>query len=139
MKRGRKREVLTEKEAVIMNMLWANDPMYVREIVELYPDPKPHFNTVATTVRNLEAKGYVDHDVVAGNHRFYPLVARSEFRERTLAEVIRDYFGNSYKRAVSMLAEEEKITADDLREIIDLIENKSENKNESESNTGPKQ
>ena len=118
MKAGRKRQVITEKEAVLMNMLWENGSMFIREMVDIYPEPKPHFNTVATTIRILEKKGYV------GSHRFYAIAERAEFGDRTLAQVIRDYFGNSYKRAVSALAEEEKISAQELREILDLIENK---------------
>lgn len=57
MKSGRKKQVLTEKESFIMNMLWEHGPLFVRELVELYPEPRPHFNTVATTVRILEKKG----------------------------------------------------------------------------------
>lgn len=124
MKAGRKRQVITEKEAVLMNMLWENGSMFIREMVDIYPKPKPHFNTVATTIRILEKKGYVGHEVIAGSHRFYAIAERAEFGDRTLAQVIRDYFGNSYKRAVSALAEEEKISAQELREILDLIENK---------------
>ena len=124
MKAGRKRQVITEKEAVLMNMLWENGSMFIREMVDIYPEPKPHFNTVATTIRILEKKGYVGHEVIAGSHRFYAIADRAEFGDRTLAQVIRDYFGNSYKRAVSALAEEEKISAQELREILDLIENK---------------
>lgn len=124
MKAGRKRQVITEKEAVLMNMLWENGSMFIREMVDIYPEPKPHFNTVATTIRILEKKGYVGHEVIAGSHRFYAIAERAEFGDRTLAQVIRDYFGNSYKRAVSALAEEEKISAQELREILDLIENK---------------
>ena len=71
MKPGRKRQVLTEKEAPIMHMLWENGSMFVREMVELYPEPKPHFNTVSTLVRILEDKGYVGHEVVGTSHRFY--------------------------------------------------------------------
>lgn len=124
MKAGRKRQVITEKEAVLMNMLWENGSMFIREMVDIYPEPKPHFNTVATTIRILEKKGYVGHEVIADSHRFYAIAERAEFGDRTLAQVIRDYFGNSYKRAVSALAEEEKISAQELREILDLIENK---------------
>lgn len=124
MKAGRKRQVITEKEAVLMNMLWENGSMFIREMVDIYPEPKPHFNTVATTIRILEKKGYVGHEVIAGSHRFYAIAERAEFGDRTLAQVIRDYFGNSYKRAVSALAEEEKISAQELREILNLIENK---------------
>lgn len=125
MKPGRKRQVLTEKEAPIMHMLWEHGPMFVREMVELYPEPKPHFNTVSTLVRILEDKGYVAHDVVGTSHRFYAVAKKRDFRDRSLSEVIRDYFDNSYKSVVSALAQEEKISVDELREIIDLIERKN--------------
>lgn len=125
MKAGRKRQTLTEKEAVLMNLLWDNGPLFVREMVERYTEPKPHFNTVATTVRILEKKGYVTHEVIAGSHRFSAIVKKEDFSDRSLAEVIRDYFDNSYKKAVSALVEEEKLSVDELREIIELIESKN--------------
>ena len=125
MKAGRKQNILTEKEAFIMNALWNNGPMFVREILALYPEPQPHFNTVATTVRILENKGYVAHEEIGSSHRFYAIARKEDFREKTLADVIRNYFGNSYKNVVSALAEEEKVSADDLREILSMIESKS--------------
>ncbi|MDE6071681.1 MAG: BlaI/MecI/CopY family transcriptional regulator [Muribaculaceae bacterium] len=125
MRAGRKKQVLTEKEAVIMNLLWEQGPLFVREMLELYPEPKPHFNTVATTVRILEGKGYVEHEVFGGSHRFKAVLDRSDFRDRSLAEVVRNYFGNSYKSAVSALVEEEKISVDELKEIVALIESKN--------------
>lgn len=122
MKAGRKRQALTEKESIIMNMLWQDGPLFVREMVERYPEPKPHFNTVSTLVRILETKGYVSHEVIGNSHRFFAIVDKSEFRERGIADVIRTYFDNSYKKAVSALVEEEKISIDDLRDIIQMIE-----------------
>lgn len=127
MKAGRKPQILTDKEAVIMNILWDNGPLFVREILELYPEPKPHFNTIATTVRILEGKGYVAHEELGTSHRFSAVAKKEDFRDKSLAEVIRNYFGNSYRNVVSALAEEEKISADELREIIDLIESKGKN------------
>lgn len=124
MKAGRKRQVLTEKEAQIMQMLWSRGPMFVREMVELYPEPKPHVNTVSTTVRILEDKGYVSHESVGGSHRYYAVARMEDFRERSLTDLVRNYFNNSYKSAVSALVEDEKISVDELREIIDLIERK---------------
>lgn len=121
---ARKRESLTPKESVIMRLLWENGPLFIRQMLELYPEPKPHFNTISTTVRILEIKGYVDHEVFGNAHRFKALAAQEDFRSRSLADVIRNYFNNSYKNAVSALAEEEKISVDDLKEIIELIENR---------------
>lgn len=125
MKAGRKRQTLTEKETTIMNMLWTHGPMFVREMIALYPEPRPHVNTVSTTVRILEEKGYVAHEAFGGSHRYFAIAAKTDFRDRSLSDVIRNYFDNSYKSAVSALAEEEKISVEELREIIDLIESKN--------------
>lgn len=125
MKPGRKKQLLTEKEAELMNMLWDKGPLFVREMVDLYPDPKPHFNTVATTVRILEGKGYVGHEVLGNSHRFFALTDKSEFRSKSLGDVIRNFFGNSYKVAISSLIEEEKISIDEVKEILELIEKKN--------------
>lgn len=124
MKSGRPRQHLTEKETALMQLLWQHGPLFVREMLEFYPDPKPHFNTIATTVRILEDKGYVTHESVGGSHRFEAIVAKEDFSRRGFADLIRDYFDNSYKKAVSALVEEEKITPDELREILSIIENK---------------
>lgn len=139
MKAGRKKQLLTEKETELMNMLWEKGPLFVREMVDLYPDPKPHFNTVATTIRILESKGYVDHEVLGGSHRFRAVVDRSEFRSRSLGDVIRNFFGNSYRVAISSLIEEEKISVEEMKEILELIEKKNAfNQTDSEASENPK-
>lgn len=122
MKRGRPKSILTDKEEEIMHRLWENGPMFVRELVETYPDPKPHFNTVATTVRILESKGYVAHESVGGSHRFYATASIDDFRRRSLGKVISQYFCGSYIGAVSSLVADEKISAAELRELLEMVE-----------------
>lgn len=125
MKAGRKPQLITDRERGLLEMLWQHGPLFVREMVEHCPEPKLHFNTIATTVRVLEEKGYVGHEVVGGSHRFFAIARKKDFRDRTLANVIRDYFDNSYRHVVSALVEEEKISADELKEILAIIENKN--------------
>lgn len=115
---------LTEKETEIMTQLWDRGPLFVREILETYPEPRPHFNTVSTTVRILEDKGFVGHEVVGGSHRYFAKVEKKDFCERSLARVIKDYFNNSYTSVVSALLDEEKISVEELKQIIDMIEKK---------------
>lgn len=110
-----------------MNMLWDNGPLFIREMVELYPDPKPPFNSVATNVRTLEGKGYVNHEVFGPTHRFYAVAKREYFREKSFTELVKNYFSNSYKNAVSALAEENKITLEELQEIVKLLQSKQKN------------
>lgn len=125
MKAGRKPQLITDRERGLLEMLWQHGPLFVREMVEHCPEPKLHFNTIATTVRVLEEKGYVGHEVEGGSHRFFAIAQKKDFRDRTLANVIRDYFDNSYRNVVSALVEEEKISADELKEILAIIENKN--------------
>lgn len=120
---GRKAVAITEKELAIMKMLWSEGPLFVREMLEHYPDPKPHFNTVSTTVRILEEKGYIAHDVIGASHRYYAVARQEQFRDRSFKELVSNFFNNSYKSAISALVEEEKISVDELREIIELVEN----------------
>lgn len=105
-----------------MQMLWNHGSMFVREIVELYDEPRPHFNTVATTIRILEQKGHVSHEVVGGSHRFYAISQKEQFCQSSMSRIIRDYFSNSYLNAVSSLVKEEKITVDELKELIEMVE-----------------
>lgn len=115
---------LTDREEELMQLLWKHGAKPVRELVELYPDPKPHFNTVSTNIRNLEAKGYVTHTAEHGAFRYAPVAPIEEIRSRSLSSVIRGYFSGNYLGAVSSLVEEEKISVDELRELIDLVEKK---------------
>lgn len=115
-------ERLTRREEELMHCFWAHGPLFVRELVELAPEPKPHFNTLSTMVRALEAKGYVGHRTFGNTYQYYPLVSEAEFSRRTLGGVIDRYFGRSYLGAVSALVEEEKISVEELRELIDRIE-----------------
>lgn len=113
---------LSEREAEIMGFLWEHGPLFVREMLEHFPDPRPHFNTISTTVRILEDKGYVAHEAIAGSHRYYAVAQASDFAGRSLAQVIKSYFNGSASAAVSALVEEERLSVDELRQIIEMVE-----------------
>lgn len=106
-----------------MQLLWSRRAMFVKDIVALYDDPKPHFNTVSTMVRILETKGFVDHEVFGNTYRYYPIISQEEYSKSVLGNVVTRYFDNSYKSVVSALIEEEKISIDELEELIRKIQN----------------
>ncbi len=118
-------ERLTAKEEEVLGFFWKHGPLYVKEIVDKYADPKPHFNTISTQIRILEDKGFVSHNVVGGAFQYYAVVGREQFIERSFSDIVRSFFNNSYKSAVSALVEEEKISVDELRQIIDMVEKQS--------------
>lgn len=117
-------EKLTNKEEEIMHILWKIKKGFVKDVVARLPEPKPHYNTVSTMIRNMEEKGYIKHMAYGKTHEYFPVVSKEEYREKFMSKTIRAYFENSYKNAVSFFAKEEKISVDDLKEIIELIEQK---------------
>mgnify|MGYP002622376444 CR=1 FL=1 len=113
---------LTRKEEVIMNHFWDHGPLFVRELRELYPEPRPHFSTLSTQVRTLQEAGFIGHKAYGPTYQYYARVSREEYKQRSLIWLIDKYFDNSYISAVSALVKEEKITVGELRELIDLVE-----------------
>ena len=105
-----------------MNLFWDKGAMFVSELLEHYDEPKPHFNTLSTMVRNLEANGYVSHKAYGNSYQYYPVVSRKDYAGRSFKGIISSYFNNSYLSAVSTLVKEEKITVEELKELIKQIE-----------------
>ena len=113
---------LTKKEEIIMNYFWDKGPLFVRELRELYPEPKPHFSTLSTQVRTLQDEGFIDHKAYGPTYQYFAKVTREEYKQHTLTGLIDKYFDNSYINAVSALVKEEKISVEELKELIRLIE-----------------
>ena len=115
---------LTNKEEEIMKILWKLEKAFVKEILSEMNEDRPHYNTLSTIVRNLEDKKYVDHEAFGNTHRYFPIISKETYRKKFINSTISDYYDNSYKSLVSFFAKEEKISVEELKEIIDLIENK---------------
>lgn len=79
---------------------------------------------MSTVVRRLEAKGFVSHNDVSGTFHYYATVQKEYFRTRSFGNFIKNYFGGSYYGAVSALIAEDKISADELKELLRLVERK---------------
>ena len=92
-------------------------------LLEHYDEPKPHFNTLSTMVRTLEANGYLSHKAYGNSYQYYPIVTREEYAGSSFKGIISSYFNNSYLSAVSALVKEEKITIEELKGLIEQIEN----------------
>ncbi|WP_298392166.1 BlaI/MecI/CopY family transcriptional regulator [Flavobacterium sp.] len=115
---------LTNKEEEIMHILWKLKKAFVKEVMAEITEEQPHYNTLSTIIRNLEDKGYVSHNAFGNTHQYYPIIALEDYRKEFMSTAIENYFDNSYKNMVSFFAEEEKISAEELREILAIIENK---------------
>ena len=105
---------LTVKEEEIMRIFWEHGPMFVRELLSFYDEPKPHYNTVSTLVRGLEEKGFVGYKAYGNTYQYYALVSQ--------------YYNNSYINVVSSFIEEEGMSVDELKSLIEYIEQSKKKK-----------
>ena len=116
-------ERLTKPEEDALRVLW---PLlgggFVKDVLDGLPAPRPPYTTLASTLRNLERKGYVRAEKLGNSFRFAPLVSADDYQRRSLGALVKQHFQDSYKDLVSFFAQEQKISAKELQEIIDLIE-----------------
>lgn len=117
-------EKLTNKEEEIMHILWRLEKAFVKDVLAEVKGDKPHYNTLSTIIRNLEEKGYVGYTAYGKTHHYFPIITKEDYRKKFFNNAIDNYFNSSYKNVVSFFAKEEKISVEELKEIIDLIEKK---------------
>lgn len=117
---------LTRAESELMNRLWDRSGLGVtiNQLVELYAEPRPARTTIATLLKILEAKGYVEHRRVDGTGRtfvFSPLLTRERYVTCVLRDVKDTIFGSSVKKMLSFFVQNEDISDEELCEILELI------------------
>lgn len=115
---------LAKREEQIMQVFWDVEKAFIRDIIPLLPDPKPHYNSVATIVKILEEKGFLGHEVVGNMFCYFSLVEREDYQKHVLKDVVSQYFNNSYPRMLAFFAKEQNLSEEELTEIVDLIKAK---------------
>src|SRR5690554_7968123 len=110
---------LTQQEEEAMQMIWHNKGGFVKDILDLLPEPKVPYTTLASTFKNLEKKSFVRGVKMGNSYRYEALIAEDEYKKVFVSNFVSDYFKNSYKDLVTFFAREEKISENDLKEILD--------------------
>jgi BlaI family penicillinase repressor len=124
------RPKLSKLELQILEALWARGRASVREILETFPEPRPAYTTIQTTVFRLERKKALRRVRKTGNaHIFEASVARDVARLRFLDEIL-SFFGGRAQPMMAQLAEAGKLTRDDVRELEKTIEQLEQRKRE---------
>lgn len=119
---------LTEKEEEIMRKLWTKDEMIAREVWELFPEPRPHFNTVATFLRILENKGWVKHRPVGNTHLYMAAVSEEEMGRMSLKNIASKFFNGSMGAMVDAILKDENISKEEIEKIAALVRNRNKTK-----------
>lgn len=115
-------EKLTFQEEEIMLIIWQVKSGVIKDFLNQMNDPKPPYTTVASIVKNLEKKGFLSSKKHGNIYEYIPMIDETEYKTKFMSGVVRDYFENSYKEMVTFFAKGQKISTEELQEIIKLID-----------------
>lgn len=119
---------LTKAEEKVMKILWSIEKGLIRDIVHEYEEPKPAYTTVATIVKILEKKGFVDRKPVANSFEYAPRIGRKQYTQGFIQSFVKSYFSNSYKNLVSALSHQEDMSTEEMEELVQYFQEKINDK-----------
>lgn len=116
---------LTKREDQIMQIVWRLKTAFIRDIIEEFPEPKPHYNTVATIVKILaNKKGYLKAELMGNTHQYSPTTDFETYKDGYFEEMKKNYFGNSFPKMLAHFAKKEELTDAEKEELIIIIKSK---------------
>jgi BlaI family penicillinase repressor len=115
---------LAKREEQIMQVYWDLKKAFIRDIIPHLPEPKPHYNSVATMVKILEDKGFLDHESVGNIYCYFPVISREEYQKYAMKDIVSQYFDNSYPRMLAFFAKEQNLSEKEMAEILEIIKSK---------------
>jgi len=117
---------LTKAEEQVMMVLWKLGKGFLKDILEQTPEPKPHPNTVATLLKILQEKGFVQVDVQGRNNCYKPRISKTEYGRKTANQLLKGYFEGSPSKLISQFVSDNKLS---LKELEDLLQQIRSSKN----------
>lgn len=114
---------LTKAEEQVMQYLWDIEQGFLKDILDLFPEPKPHTNTVSTILKVLKEKNFVDYKVYGRQHEYFTLVSKEQYFGKSIKSLVKNYFSGSYTNAVSFLVEKNEISVEDLELLLNELKN----------------
>jgi BlaI family penicillinase repressor len=121
-------EKLTPQEEELMQVIWQFGEGSVKTFLQEMPDPKPPYTTLASTIKNLEKKGFVNSRLLGNTYIYAPRLTEESYKQTFIQGFIQNYFNNSYKEMVNFFVEQKKLKPKDLQEIIEMIEGQNKKK-----------
>ncbi len=112
---------LNQHEEQIMSLFWDQGELLIKDVLEQLPDPKPIYTTLASTIRNIERKGYLTHRMYGTVNIYKPAVSKDAYSKNSINRYVDVFFGGSIRNFLSFLVEEKNITKKEVKELQSLI------------------
>lgn len=122
---------LTKAEAQLMEYLWQKESLYMKDLLQLYPDPKPAATTLATLLKRMQQKKFVRYELMGNSRRYFPLIKKEDYFSKQVNGMVEQFFDNSALSFASFFTRKGGLSKAELSELQKLISDqiKDDNKN----------
>ncbi|MEO3404107.1 BlaI/MecI/CopY family transcriptional regulator [Mucilaginibacter sp. CAU 1740] len=119
---------LTKTEEQLMEVIWDKKEVFMKDIIDEYPDPKPATTTIATLLKRMQNKGFVAYNLMGNSRQYYALVKKGDYFSKHVNGLIKDFFGSSALQFASFFTRQADMTADELESLKKIIDDQIERK-----------
>jgi BlaI family penicillinase repressor len=113
---------LSRSEEQLMEVIWAKEKVFLKDILENSPEPKPAATTVATLLKRMQDKGFVGYELFGNSRQYYPLVKKKDYFSKHVKGMVKNYFGNSALQFASFFTAVGGMSKSELQELRKLID-----------------
>lgn len=113
---------LSKAEEQLMQYLWKRNKAFMKDLLEDFPNPKPATTTVATLLKRMTDKGFINYNSQGKSREYYPLVKKSDYFSKHVNGLIKNFFNNSASQFASFFTKETDLTNDELEELRQIID-----------------
>lgn len=119
---------LSQTEEELMQHLWKLEKAFMKDLLEAYPDPKPAPTTVATLLKRMTEKGFVDYEQMGSSRQYFPLVKKSDYFSKHVNGLIKKFFNNSAPQFASFFTSETNLSEEELEDLKAIVEQEIQKK-----------
>ncbi len=113
---------LSKSEEQLMELIWKQEKVFMKDLIDSYPAPKPAGTTIATLLKRICDKGYADYTTFGNSRQYYPLVKKADYFSRQVKGMIKNYFDNSPMQFASFFTKATNLTSAELEELKKIID-----------------
>ena len=119
---------LTNAEEQLMQILWKQERAFMKDLIEAYEDPKPATTTIATLLKRMQDKNFVDYIQYGRSREYFPMVKKKDYFSKHVNGIIKNFFNNSASQFASFFTEETNLTKKELQELKSIIDSEIKKK-----------
>lgn len=113
---------LSKSEEQLMEIIWQNEKVFLKEIIDSHPEPKPASTTIATLLKRMQDKGFIGYTLFGNSRQYYPLIKKEDYFSKHVSGMIKDFFGNSALQFASFFTKTSNLSSEELEDLKKIVD-----------------